>query len=208
MLVLLEINPSADKDMALAVGVEEGPGVPATVMNSLGSEKVINRATLNSHYDALGSYLHVQSMKQVRAGILLNTDKIRSRCKKIVAFIQGVLSSRVYNVTLGAFSKIICLGCEKPIRKRLLEEKEEMQVECFECRASYTIVDKKNGEVVWKPNQHELECANSKCKIKIFVWSYEIENGSAWICQKCKGRNVVALCIRHDSSSTPLGHEE
>src|SRR5687767_11114263 len=39
MSVLLEIDPTADKDCTMAIGVEEVPGVPASVMQLLGSEK-------------------------------------------------------------------------------------------------------------------------------------------------------------------------
>src|SRR2546429_3472132 len=68
MSVLLEIDPTADKDSSIAVGVEAVPGVPAASMQSLGSEKVLNLGMLRKHYDALGSYLHVPTLKQSRDG--------------------------------------------------------------------------------------------------------------------------------------------
>lgn len=55
MSVLLEIDPTTDKNSSIAFGLEERPGVPASVMQSLGEEKVLNMATLKSHYSALGS---------------------------------------------------------------------------------------------------------------------------------------------------------
>lgn len=202
MKVLLEIDPMADKDVSLAMGVEEEYGVTPPAMNSMGSEKVLNMATLSKHYDALGSYLHVQSMKQVRAGILLDVDKIRSRCEEIAAFISDVLSSPIHNVTLGNFSTLECGECGKPIRKRIPHGQDELQAECFECRASYTIVDKKNGQFEWKLNESEVECANSGCEHKIIVLHREMEIGRCWICPECKGRNVFAFCIRHDPENS------
>ncbi len=102
MAVLLEIDPMADKDSSLAIGIEDQNGAPAPEMNSLGSEKVLDLRTLNKHYDALGSYLHVQSMKKVRTGKTLDFSKMRERCEKIATFVAQVLSSPVFNVTLGS----------------------------------------------------------------------------------------------------------
>lgn len=199
MTVLLDIDPTADKDSSLAFGIEEEYGVPAPVMRSLGSEKVLSMAILRKHYDALGSYLHVQSMKHSRAGKSLDFGKIRSRCEEIAAFINAVLSSSVFHVTLGSFATLDCMECGKPIRKRIPHGKEAVCAECYECCASYTIIDKGNGQVEWQPQQHEIECANGDCKQKILVWHHEMEIGRCWICLSCNGWNTFALGIRYEA---------
>ena len=199
MSVLLDIDPAADKDSSLAFGIEEEYGVPAPVMTSLGSEKVLNMATLRNHYDALGSYLHVQSMKQVRAGKSLDLGRIRSRCEEIAAFAREVLSSPVFNITFGNFSTMDCSECEKPIRKRVPQGRTEVNAECYECRASYTLVDRGDGQVEWKPHKHEVDCRNNSCENKTIVWRREIAVGSYWICSGCNGRNTFAIGIRYDA---------
>jgi len=93
MLVLLDIDPMADKDSSLAIGIEEQYGGPAPKINSLGSEKVLGMSMLKKNYDALGSYLHLQSMKQARVGAILDLNKVRTRCEEIAVFISRVLSS-------------------------------------------------------------------------------------------------------------------
>ena len=75
MAVLLEIDPMTDKDSSIAIGSEEQYGVPAPKMTSLGTEKVLGLKTLKWHYDALGSYLHIQSLKSVRSGKTINPFK-------------------------------------------------------------------------------------------------------------------------------------
>jgi len=197
MSVLLDIDPNADKDSSLAVGIEKEYSVPPPAMNSLGSEKVLNMSTLKKHYDALGSYLHIQSIKQVRAGKSLNFGKIRSRCEEIAAFIEAVLSSRVFNVTLGSFATLDCMKCGKPIRKRIPYGHEAVHAQCYECCASYTIVNIGDGQVKWKPEQREVECVNGNCKCKIFVWFREMEVGRCWICPNCNGVNTFALGIHY-----------
>ena len=200
MSVLLDIDPTADKDSSLAIGTEEEYGVPAPVMTSLGSEKVLSMVILRQHYDALGSYLHVQSMKQNRTGKTLDYSKIRSRCKEIASFITAVLSSSVFHVALGSFATMNCMECGKPIRKRIPHGTGAVRAECCECRASYNIIDRGNGQVEWLPQQHEIECANGDCKQKIFVWHHEMEIGRCWICSNCNGRNTFALGIRYEAA--------
>ncbi|TKB11291.1 hypothetical protein [Desulforhopalus sp. IMCC35007] len=199
MSVLLDIDPSADKDSSLAIGKQKEYGVPAQAMRSLGSEKVLNMTTLRKHYDALGSYLHLQSMKQVRAGKPLDFDKIRSRCEEIAAFVGEVLSSPVFNVTLGSFATMECMECGKPIRKRMPHGQEVVKVECYECHAAYTLVDKGNNNIEWQPQQHDIECANDDCKHKIVVWLHEVEAGKHWKCPSCNGKNTFELGISYEA---------
>lgn len=202
MLVLLEIDPNADKDSSLAFGLEEVYGVPAPVMSALGSEKVLNMATLKEHYDALGSYLHVPTIGQAKVGKVPSAEKLKTRCENIIAFIKEVLASTVFNVTLGNFSSVNCIECGKPIRKRLHQGKVEIIAECYSanCSASYVICVKDNRQVEWKPRLHEIKCAGGNCNEKISVWYREMEIGRQWICPKCGGKNTFVLGIKFETN--------
>lgn len=195
MSVLLEIDSTSDKDSSLTFGEEEEYGAPGQAIRLIGAEKVLNMAMLKKHYDALGSYLHIQSMKQVRTGKYLDFGEIRSRCENIASFIRDVLASRVFNVTLGSFAKIECVECGKPIRKRITQGNIEMQTKCYGCDASYTIVDKGNNNFEWQPHQHEVECANDNCEHKKVVWRHEMKVDKYWTCPCCNGRNTFVLAI-------------
>ncbi|MCA9395089.1 MAG: hypothetical protein KC900_12870 [Candidatus Omnitrophica bacterium] len=205
MSVLLEIDPMADKDCSLAIGVEEQYGVPAPQMSPLGSEKVLSMKILKKHYDALGSYLHVQSMKQFRTGTVLDFDKFRNRCEEISEYASQVLTSSVFNVTLGSFSKINCAECDKPIRKRIPPGQSEVMAECFECKATYTLTDEGDGKIMWNPHQHEIKCANPDCDQKIFLWHHELEVGRHWTCKTCNVENSIVLGVSYKelSDNTP-----
>lgn len=199
MKVLLDIDPLADKDRSFAFGEEED-GVPPQVMRSLGAEKVLNMATLRKHYDALGSFLHVQSIKQIRAEKSLDFDKMRLRCEEIAEYIRAVLVSPVFNVTIGSFATMECVECGKLIRKRIPHRQKEVKVECYECHASYLIVDKGKDKVEWQPQQHLVECGKDDCNHKIVVWPHELEVGRSWTCPSCKGRNTFALGISYEDA--------
>ncbi len=197
MSVLLEIDPTADKDSAISCGIEKEYGVPAPVMTPLGSENVLNLATLRKHYDALGSFLHIPSMKQSREGKVHDLQRLRNRCEEIAASVRDVLSSPVFNAIFGNFATVDCIVCGKRIRKRLPHCESGVHAECFECGASYTIIDKGNGEVEWQPRQQELECGNADCRQKVYVWQHEIEAGRHWVCEGCGGQNRFVLGIRY-----------
>ncbi len=202
MSVLIDIDPTADIDSSLAFGLEETPGVSARVMTSMGSERVLNITTLKKHYSALGSYLHVQSMKRVRAGKPLQFGEMRSRCEEVVAFVEEVLSSPISNIVNSNSATLDCMECGEKIRKRIPLGQSEVKVECYECRASYKLIDKGNGQVLWEPQQNEVQCGNRNCESKFFFWPKDIKNRNCWICQECRGRNTFALGICYEAEGS------
>ncbi len=195
MAILLEIDPMTDKDSSIAFGLEDQYGVPAQKMTSLGTEKVLGLNTLKKHYDALGSYLHVQSLKSVRSGETINYNKFRTRCGEISKFVSEALSSPVFNCTIGVFANIKCVECGSPIRKRIPSGQDTVEAECYECRATYTVTGEGEGKSNWTPHKHEIECANKDCSRKTVVWRHEFELGRHWQCPNCKGENTFVLAV-------------
>lgn len=200
MAVLLEIEPTADKDSTMSFGLEEEYGVPAKQMTSLGTETVLNMGVLKKHYDALGSFLHILTIKSTKAGKTVNYIKLRKRCEEIKTYLNKVLSSPVFNSTLGVFSSIECAECGKKIRKRIPREENTIQVECSNCVASYRVSSSGSNQSVWESLQQEIECANPECTKKIVVWEKEIRLGNKWNCQDCKGQNTFVLGVVYEES--------
>lgn len=200
MFVLLEIDPMADKDSSVAYSEETKCGASESKKISLGSEKVLNMKVLKKHYDALGSYLHIQSMKQAQAGAVLDFDKLRVRLEEIANYVNGVLSSPIFNITLGNFARLDCMECGTPIRKRIPSDMQEFSAECYSCKATYTIRNNRNGEVDWELHQHEIECANPNCHKKIVVLRHELEVGRQWECPSCNGKNTLVLAVNHEKT--------
>lgn len=205
MLVLLEIDPAADQNSALAAGVEVEPSAHPPVMKSLGSEMVLNMATLRKHYDALGSYLHVPTIQQTKDGKQHDFTKLRERCEQIAAYLAQVLSSKVFNVTLGEFSSIECVECGTRIRKRMPPGQQRLHVECFECIASYAILDNGDGKVEWKPLQQEVSCAKAGCAGGSVIWQREMQPGKYWRCRDCEGTNELTLGVRYEAPEQTVG---
>lgn len=207
MAVLLEIDHYADKDSSLAIGIEDTPGVPATHMETLGSEKVLNMTTIKGHYDALGSYLHVQTIKQLKSLKTLDYAKIRKRCEDIAAYCEQVLASSVFNVMFNVYGEIEC--CGQKIRKRMPHGVEKVTANCSKCGARYDVVDIGNDKIEFQRQQTELKCQGPSCETTIWPNSHEVKIGRAWTCETCHGRNRLVLGVAYEppSSSTPQAQE-
>lgn len=199
MLVLLEIDPNADKDGTLAVGLEKEYGVPSKEMKLLGTETVISMKVIKKHYDALGSYLHVQTIKQRKTGKSVDYSRFRNRCEKIVEFIEQILASPVYNVSVKCSSSIKCFNCNNPIHKRVPIGEQSIVAECHNCSASYAVTNNKDGSVNWKPLLRELECISPNCHETIKLWERDIKLGKQWRCEFCGGLNQFVMAIQHHS---------
>ena len=202
---LLDIDPFADEDRTISYGVEEEYGTPPAIMEALGSEKVLNLAMLKKHYDALSSHLHMPTIKQFSQGKGLNTAKLAKRCSEIASFIDDVLASSVFNSTLGIFAQMPCAECGAMIRKRMPSGVEILEARCFECPASYTLENVGEGQVTWKPQQHELRCRLPGCDTPAVIWDHELEPGRQWTCRKCSSTNLISLGVVLGGSATSSG---
>jgi len=201
LAVLLEIDPTADKDSSIAFGIEDLPGVPAKEMHSLGIEKVLSMATIKKHYDALGSYLHMPTLKQQKLDIRLDLVKLRIRCEEISTYLGDVLSSPVFNSTFGRFGTVECSDCGEKFRKRIPFGKSSVLAICPKCKARYDINDQGGVKIEIRYQQTELACASPACGGKIYVGSHQIESGRGWACPDCQGYNRIALGISYEPST-------
>jgi hypothetical protein len=165
MMVLLGVDPDIGKSSTLAIGIEDeyGKPVPPEQMLTLGTDHVLGLADLKTHYDALGSYLHMPSLSQIQAGKIADLGKLRERCEAVAHAIEKVLSSKVWNNTLGNIATLErCMNedCGKPLHRRMPFGQEAIEARCFECNAEYTVASQNNHEVRWIPKMSEVRCAS------------------------------------------------
>ncbi len=192
--VLLDIDPHADQTSSFRFREETALGAPAKHWQSLGTDTVFNIKSIRAHYDALGSFLHLPSIKQIEAGQIPDTTKLRKRCDAIVEELDGVLTSPVYNVTLGSFATLACLRCEKPIRKRIPIEATTVQARCLECGASYEVVRAEtSGQVEWLTQTADFNCRGEGCTTVIQVWRDQVAPGTLFKCPTCTTEYRIEL---------------
>lgn len=200
--VLLEIEPHADKGSTLCFGEEEVPGQRAQEMHSLGTETVFDFRALKKHYDALGSFLHMPTLKQLEERGNVDFAKLRARCEQIVAGLEAALASSIFNITLGSFAQIACVECGKPVRRRFPVGQESVEAQCPECPANYRLTLADAGKVRWQPLQQEVVCVVDSCGHTFSLWDREIERGAHWMCPKCHVRYVIDYAFQR-APATP-----
>lgn len=198
MLLLLEIDAGADADSSLSVGLEETYGVPPNEMTSLGTEKVLNLAAIKKHYDALGSFLHMPTWKQVHEGQSLNVTKLRTRCLQIIAELEKVFASPVWNLRFAVMSQTDCAYCGKLMRKRCPKGDESTVVQCFGCGAHYRLTSVGDRQVRWELQQTEVSCPTKGCDHVLGIGNHEIKCGVSWTCPGCNQGYKIGYAIFPD----------
>ncbi len=193
MAELLQIDPHADQSSALWIGREPSPGEQPEKMTFLGTEQVIGQETIKKHYDALGAYLHVPTIKQLAKGKDHDLNRLRERCHIILEDLEKVIDSRVWNIRLGTTASIDCFECENVIRRRFVKGQGERTVECFNCDATYSLSENKVGQVVWESQKIKVNCSAEGCGHEFYVWEKEVKRGAELACPKCKKNYRIAL---------------
>jgi len=204
--VLLEIEPSADTGSTLRIGEEFAPGLAPTVMHTLGTETVFDLRDIKRHYDALGSFLHMPTFKQLEDDGDADFSRLEVRCKQIVSSLEAALASPIYNITLGSFAQIECMGCGKPVRKRISAASGFVEAKCFECGADYRLTRVGDGKVNWEPQQISVSCSTQACGHAFAIWRHKIERGAHWQCPRCEARYRFDLAIFKDESTSAAQH--
>ncbi|AXE34648.1 hypothetical protein DK843_10265 [Chromobacterium phragmitis] len=197
MQQLLDLEPMADQGSSIAVGREETPGVAASQMQHRGTEQVFDMKAIKAHYDALGSFLHTPTLKQLEEQGDADFSKLQTRCEKIIDLLEGVLSSRVFNITLGIFSNIECMNpdCGKTIRRRIQRGADVTKAECFECGFTYEIQTGGQGQCIWRPILEEVPCPSPECTQVFRLAPKEIAPDRRLHCHACGGRFQIGLAL-------------
>jgi len=202
MQLLIDIEPHADKGSSIAFGVEDVPGVPAKEMTMLGAEAVFDLRAIKTHYDALGSYLHMPTLKQLEEVGEPDLEKLRSRCLTIIGMLDNVLASRVFNINFGTFSSIACMNsdCGKMVRRRIPSGQTALTAECLECGMGYDVSLDASGECLWRPILQEVPCPTPDCDQVFKVSPGEITPGRRLVCSSCGGRFQIGLALFSDDA--------
>ena len=193
MEVLLQIDPYADQSSAL--WIEPSHGERSEKMTFLGTEQVLGLETIKKHYNALGAYLHVPTIKQLAEGKDHDLNRLRERCHNILEDLEKIVASRVWNVQLRTTTSIACIECGNVIRRQFARGQDKRFVECFNCDATYTLSADNSDQVVWKPQKIKVNCSVEGCAHEFGVWEKGVKRGTELACPKCKQNYRIALAM-------------
>lgn len=199
MQELLEIEPHADKSSTISFGREDVPGEHAKEMSVLGAEKVFDLRAIKASYDALGSFLHTPTLHQLDNGGA-NVSRLRVRCVTLVADLNEVLESRVFNINFGVFTSIQCMNpeCGKTVRKRHPQGMQKLSAICHECGAPYEISAGADGKWIWRSLVEDIPCPTETCTRISKIWPNDLKPGAHWTCAQCNQHFKIGLAIFSD----------
>lgn len=192
--VLLEIDPHANSDRVIHIGLEDQPGEPAKHMTLLGEDKPLKLAVIKKHYDALGNFLHIPTIQQIQDNAVPSSEKIRQRCEDLAAEIEKSLAATIHNFTVGQHSEMPCLRCGKLVRRRL-RDKEPVEATCFPCGAKYTLTIN-SDKIQWAAQVQYAPCP--KCNESMRLWKDKIKDGENEKCPKCETVIKIGLSLYCD----------
>ncbi len=178
---LLQLDPYADRSSILSIGTEDSPGVPATDLKPNGEETVLNLKNLKEHYDALGSFLHMATIRKIEKGFHTNYQAIRGRCEVIINILDTVFRSPIWNVRFRYLTKINCL----------------------KCGVTYSVKDIGAETPQWEPKRKEIMCPEKDCNSTIWIWGKDLKRGTCWTCVDCRNNLILDLRLIISRDSLP-----
>lgn len=181
---MLEVDPSADKTVALAVGIEDTPGVPAKEMTILGEDRRFTLKWANSSHNALGNFLHAPTLHQIEAGQTPTPSTMRSKGEEIAAVIEDVLASPVFRVNFGQFYEFRC-ECGTPIKRREASFRHEQGIVCpnSHCKATYDVARQDGDRIEFRVRRAIYTCA--ACEAQNYVGTHRVTHGAVLVCAGC-----------------------
>lgn len=202
---LAEISPRTLQDVTLSVGKEEEFGVIPDVFHSMGTDIAVTQNDIRKNYEALGSFLHQPTIQNIEDNKGFDITSTRNRCDTCVAFLERILSSRIWNVTLGSFSSTTCTRCSNPLRRRLEpDSKNSVDAACFYCPTTYTVTPTEDG-ATWKAKVIYVPCPTQDCTHTQVIWEADVAVGTHWLCPSCNSRFELQLGVgrKTDRTGTP-----
>ena len=202
---LLNIAPLSDATLSLHIQAEPKPGETEGEWLPLGTDKRLTLKEIKENYDALGAYLHVPTLKQIRTGKIPNRDRLRRRCLSIVSRLEEVTESSLWGLSIRATSTLNCLNCGNKVTRCVnaltMDPKKRLAVDCFSCEASYEVERAEDG-YTWTALSVPVPCRHEGCDGSIEVWRRQFALGAQFACPKCgRESRIDALLSAVDADS-------
>lgn len=190
---LMEIDPNADQSAKLFIGIEEVRDQPAKEFGFMGEENVLSLKTIKAHYDALGSFLHSPTRKQLESGDEGKLGKLKQRCAILVGEVEKALSGNMQHLRLGLSVEFQCRRCGIQISRMISPVSGKRKTYCFHCHAEYELShDTESGETTAMAKLIGTKCAH--CQSGHGIWNDDLKSGYSWTCEECGKRSKVSLC--------------
>lgn len=183
---LLDIDPHADQGRTLYMDpTREGEAQPLDLIR-VGVEHVVSVITLKKHYDALGSFLHLPTIRQLRQKKVSDLAAPRKHCQGVIEAVEKALSSTIFNVIPAVPIDFPCERCGENIKRRAPFGSFQFESSCPACKATYDVSGAGDGRTRVAPLLSMLvPCKIEGCTGQYRLWEDQAQLGHLWTCAEC-----------------------
>ena len=195
MDALLSADPNANKGITLAMGLEETYGVPPPKeeMTIFGTEHVVSTVMIKKHYNALGYFLHLPTIKQLNERGDPKPDAIRRHCEAVASDVDKALSSPISGMVVYGVVDFQCRRCGGQIERATPLVPHRFVTTCPACNAVYRLDTTAGDTTVITPAFATIRCRQEPCLGEHALWPDEAKPGATWTCQVCGEAHKLIL---------------
>jgi len=188
--LLIQLEPDLNQNLEFSISaVPYVEGVEPEWI-SLGSQKVLTLKTLKEHYSALGSFLHMPTLRQLNAGQGQDFAKLRKRSTLLVELISEVLASKLHKLKLNFHLKQQCTYCNVLIVQLMRFNGADVHGTC-ECGNEYGITQTGPTSFNWEFKTFQHRC--TVCGVEGSYLRPAAKIGQKLKCGSCESIAVVRL---------------
>jgi DNA-directed RNA polymerase subunit RPC12/RpoP len=191
---LRDVDPNADQTVAIAVGLEDEPGVPAKDMQWLGEDRRFSVRWANANHNALGNFLHAPTLEQIESGKVASLSTMLKKATEVVDTLTAILDSTVFRVNFGQFYQLDCPECGKTIKRRAGTFTENGIVcRTSGCGATFDVIAASGQQVHFRMHLSRYRCPT--CKTSNTVGKHQVQPGVTVECPTCYSRATIELAL-------------
>lgn len=207
--VVAAIDPGINYIRKMSVEVETDDG--DTDWMPIGTEHPLLKQILEKDYHALGSYLHMPTLHQIKSGNDHDMSKGRAKCEEILSDLQKILAITNWSFSMRQPIKFQCQrsGCDSTINRNVIalipgdlnNSADSMEIECFKCDATYKVRRSGENEFQIDPLLTSMTCQHDGCRQLMEIWHADARNALSrkteftQTCGGCNQKSKVVLGI-------------
>jgi predicted RNA-binding Zn-ribbon protein involved in translation (DUF1610 family) len=181
---LLRIDTSADKSSRLSMQREATATEPAGEWKYIGEDRRLKVKRMQKIFNAMGSYIHVPTIRQLKESPEPDYAAIRKSVVKMRDELQHIVSAKMWGFHFNKFVTFHCSQCETPIKRTEKVLEASNQVECGNCGQFFNVSKDEPGEWYIDPVFFSWNC--QKCNVLRELPQSEAKVGLDVTCPECK----------------------
>lgn len=203
MRALLELEPGSASDRVTRIREQTGDGTPGRVVLE-GQHKALSLAVVNKHYDRLGSFLHVPTLKmQSNPGALRSRyDTLRRTLQDVISLLDPPVASG-FSGHMAELFHFDCFGCQQRSITNARVATSSGKAACIHCGVEHQVKVHADGTPEFIHDFLTARCASCDGDVPLAVGTLKL--GMTFACPACGAAHKVHTHVWEYSSEGERG---